>query len=164
MELQLLKRRGNPDLARLKIKSRNSLATLSPNLETVDNFQQQFTYRSQTLFTGSSDSPIQSQQEKKSSRFPLQIINKLDYEESLRGIFAANGSTRLKFQKGKAEEIVIKAKKYPRFSRISKRCNKCKETLYEIFPWLTVIPFLGLGKEPIEQDDDPNDVDCDALE
>jgi hypothetical protein len=32
-----MKRRGNPDLARLQIKIKDSLRSLSPNLETMDD-------------------------------------------------------------------------------------------------------------------------------
>ena len=32
-----MKRRGNPDLARLQIKIKHSQATSSPNLETMDD-------------------------------------------------------------------------------------------------------------------------------
>ena len=101
-------------------------------------------------------------QEKNSSRFPFHILDKHDYEESLRGIFAANGTTRLRYKKQKAEVVVVYDKKKVYFNRISKKFNKCTETLYEFFPWLTVIPFLN--KKQVEQEDDPNDVDCDALE
>ncbi len=133
---------------------------MSPNLETMDN-QQHFTYRSQTLFTGSSDTPMQSQG-KNSSRFPMHILDQHDYDESLRGIFSKNGQTRLRYQKIKNEIVVVHNPKKECCSRFSKKWKKNMATLLEYFPWLSVIPCLDVA--PVEQEDDSEDVDCDALE
>ena len=101
-------------------------------------------------------------QGRNSSRFPIKILDKHDYEESLRGIFAANGTTRLRYTKQKSDLVVVFDKKKVYINKISKKFNKCTETLYEFLPWLTVIPFLNRTK--VDPEDDPNDVDCDALE
>lgn len=78
MDKQLVKRRGNLDIARIKIKSKSTVRPHSANEQTNDDNLQQHTYRSQTLLTGSSDAPLYSI-DKNSSRFPLNILKEHDY-------------------------------------------------------------------------------------
>ena len=70
------------------------------------------------------------------------MLDKHDYEESLRGIFASNGYTRLRYKKKQSEAVIVKNIKRTRCGRFTRKIGKCKETVFEYLPWLTVIPFL----------------------
>ena len=91
------------------------------------------------------------------------MLDRHDYEESLRGIFSSNGKTRLRYQKTLSENVVVKDTKTSRCGRFSRKIGKFKDTICEFLPWLTVIPFMQPAV-PIEPEGELNDVDCDALE